>query len=224
MVRRISCELCKTWPALCSMDLREVFHFLTNLSRCSAVLLLEVVPPWCAGGDVIKSYTPAHSLTVDEPTELTSRQRRTCFVAPGRMVAPPTTLGPGEGRMHHVKSTSDKSLSDFEATLAMLPPRLAARLSLDPSRDSSPQVNLLPDHTSLLNCISCGDAVQHIVAPLVWRREAASPAHPQSTGQKSAIAASGAGASPAAALHGLSATEAKTGAASPHHLCIAGPP
>lgn len=63
--------------------------------------------------------------------------------------------------MHHAKSTSDKSLSDFEATLAMLPPRLAARLSLDPSRESSPQVNLLPDDTLLLNCISCGDAVQH---------------------------------------------------------------
>ena len=58
--------------------------------------------------------------------------------------------------MHHVKSTSDKSLSDFEATLAMLPPRLAARLSLDPSRDSSPQVIALPVHALLLHCTMRG--------------------------------------------------------------------
>ncbi len=126
--------------------------------------------------------------------------------------------------MHHAKSTSDKSLSDFEATLAMLPPRLAARLSLDPSRESSPQVNMLPDDTLLLNCISCGDAVQHDEAPLVRRREAASPAHPRSTGQKSATVALEAECSPAAALHGLSAIEARTGAASPHLLCIEIPP
>ena len=58
--------------------------------------------------------------------------------------------------MHHVKSTSDKSLSDFEATLALLPPRLAARLSLDPSRDSSPQVIALPVRALLLHCTMRG--------------------------------------------------------------------
>lgn len=39
-----------------------------------------------------------------------------------------------------MKATPSRDLSDFEATLAMLPPRLATRLSLDPSRDFSLQV------------------------------------------------------------------------------------
>lgn len=33
---------------------------------------------------------------------------------------------------------------NFEATLAALPPRLAARLSLGPTKDSSPQVQVFP--------------------------------------------------------------------------------
>ncbi|CAK0782508.1 hypothetical protein CVIRNUC_005726 [Coccomyxa viridis] len=79
------------------------------------------------------------------------------------MVAPPATLGAGGGRLHHAKSTSDKSLSDFEATLAMLPPRLAARLSLDPSRESSPQGSSQPstpsEHGSEISYCSIGSRV-----------------------------------------------------------------
>ncbi|CAL5228682.1 g11857 [Coccomyxa viridis] len=39
------------------------------------------------------------------------------------------------------KTAAGPDVSDFEATLAMLPPRLAARLSLGPSRDASPQAS-----------------------------------------------------------------------------------
>ena len=131
------------------------------------------------------------------------------------MVAPPTALRGGGGRMHHVKSTPDKNLSDFEATLAMLPPRFAARLSLDPSGDSSPQVNCAasPCSALLLDCTACSDAVQHAEAHRSWRRKAAGPAHPRSMVQKPATAAAEAAGSPAAAPHSLAATEAKTGAA-----------
>ncbi len=38
------------------------------------------------------------------------------------------------------KTAAGSDVSDFDATLAMLPPRLAARLSLGPTRDASPQV------------------------------------------------------------------------------------
>ena len=42
--------------------------------------------------------------------------------------------------VNSAKTAASPDVSDFEATLAMLPPRLAARLSLGPSRDASPQV------------------------------------------------------------------------------------
>ena len=51
------------------------------------------------------------------------------------------------------KTAASPDVSDFEATLAMLPPRLAARLSLGPSRDTSPQVPRSGDRASA--CADC---------------------------------------------------------------------
>ncbi len=48
-----------------------------------------------------------------------------------------------EGRRNPM-SAANPDPGNFEATLAALPPRLAARLSLGPTKDSSPQVQVFP--------------------------------------------------------------------------------
>ena len=74
----------------------------------------------------------------------------------------------GEGAKS-AKTAASSEISDFEATLAMLPPRLAARLSLGPTRDASPQVQQPHGkaciYTEIRKCLQPLQYIHEAIAP-----------------------------------------------------------